>query len=287
MKNPDHTRAVGQLLIAALLWSLAGVLIKGLAWPALAVAGGRGVIAALFLLATTRGLKFTWSRVQVGGAIAYAACTVTFVIANKLTTAANAILLQYTAPVWVALLGAWLLHEKPSRADWWAMVAALGGMSLFFANELRWISVLGNLIGVLSGMCFAVLVILLRKQKDSSAVESIILGNFLAFFIGLPALVAAPALPASGWLVLFALGIVQLGLSYRFYAKAIKHVTALEAVIIPVIEPIFNPLWVLFFFGERPGLLAIIGGTLVLGAVTLRAIAAIRTPRLPVPLGEK
>ena len=86
---------------------------------------------------------------------------------------------------------------------------------------------------------------------------------------------------------MFVLGVVQLGLSYRFYAKAIKHVTALEAVIIPVIEPIINPLWVLLCFGERPGLLALLGGTLVLGAVTFRAVAAIRTPRLPVPLGEK
>jgi len=257
--------------MAALLWSLAGVLIKGLAWPALAVAGGRGLIAALFLLATTRGLKFTWSRVQLGGAVAYASCTVTFVIAN-------AILLQYTAPVWVALLGAWLLHERPAKADWWAMVVALGGMGLFFADELRWISVIGNLVGVLSGVCFAFLVILLRKQKDGSAIESIILGNFLAFAIGLPAITTAPALPARGWIGLLALGVVQLGLSYRFYAKAIKHVTALEAVIIPVIEPIFNPLWVLCFFGERPGPLALAGGVLVLGAVTARALAAIRTP---------
>lgn len=278
MKNPDHTRAVGQLLLAALLWSLAGVLIKGLDWPALAVSGGRGFIAALFLLATTHGLKFTWSRVQVGAAVAYASCTVTFVIANKLTTAANAILLQYTAPVWVALLGAWLLHERPTRADWWAIVAAFGGMGLFFANELRWISVVGNLVGVLSGVSFAVMAILMRKQKDGSAVESIILGNLLAFVIGLPAIVTAPALPARGWLLLLVLGVVQLGFSYRLYAQAVRHVTALEAVLIPVIEPVFNPLWVLLFFGERPGALALVGGVIVLGAVTLRAIASIRQP---------
>ena len=278
MKDPAHTRAVGQLLLAALLWSLAGVLIKGLAWPALAVAGGRGFIAALFLVATSRGLRFTWSRVQVGAAVAYASCTVTFVIANKLTTAANAILLQYTAPVWVALLGAWLLRERPTRADWLAIAAALGGMALFFANELRLISVLGNCIGVLSGVSFAVMAILMRKQKDGSAVESIILGNLLAFLIGLPAIATAPALPARGWLLLLVLGVVQLGFSYRLYARAIRHVTALEAVLIPVIEPVFNPLWVLLCFGERPGPLALAGGIIVLGAVTLRAVASIRQP---------
>jgi len=278
VKDPAHTRAVGQLLLAALLWSLAGVLIKGLAWPALAVAGGRGFIAALFLVATSRGLRFTWSRVQIGAAVAYASCTVTFVIANKLTTAANAILLQYTAPVWVALLGAWLLRERPTRADWLAIAAALGGMALFFANELRLISVLGNCIGVLSGVSFAVMAILMRKQKDGSAVESIILGNLLAFLIGLPAIATAPALPARGWLLLLVLGVVQLGFSYRLYARAIRHVTALEAVLIPVIEPVFNPLWVLLCFGERPGPLALAGGIIVLGAVTLRAVASIRQP---------
>ena len=276
MKDPAHTRAVGQLLLAALLWSLAGVLIKGLAWPALAVAGGRGFIAALFLVATSRGLRFTWSRVQIGAAVAYASCTVTFVIANKLTTAANAILLQYTAPVWVALLGAWLIHERPSRADWLAIAATFAGMALFFADELRLTSVVGNLVGVLSGVSFAVMAILMRKQKDSSAVESIILGNLLAFLIGLPAIVTAPALPVSGWLMLVVLGVVQLGLSYRFYARAIRHVTALEAVLIPVVEPVFNPLWVLLFVGERPGPLALVGGVIVLGAVTLRAVASLR-----------
>ncbi len=279
MKNPDHTRAVGQLLVAALLWSTAGVLIKGIAWPPLAVAGGRGIIAALFLLATSRGLKFTWSRVQVGAALAYVGCTVTFVVANRLTTAANAILLQYTAPVWVALAGAWFLGERPTRADWWAIAATFAGMSLFFADELRLTSIVGNLIGALSGVCFAAMAILMRKQKDSSAVESIILGNLFAFVIGLPFIATAPALPARGWIMLLVLGVLQLGLSYRLYSRAIRHVTALEAVLIPVVEPILNPVWVLLFVGERPGPLALVGGGIVLGAVTLRAVASVRSAR--------
>jgi drug/metabolite transporter (DMT)-like permease len=279
VKNPDHTRAVGQLLVAALLWSTAGVLIKGIAWPPLAVAGGRGIIAALFLLATSRGLKFTWSRVQVGAALAYVGCTVTFVVANRLTTAANAILLQYTAPVWVALAGAWFLGERPTRADWWAIAATFAGMSLFFADELRLTSIVGNLIGALSGVCFAAMAILMRKQKDSSAVESIILGNLFAFVIGLPFIATAPALPARGWIMLLVLGVLQLGLSYRLYSRAIRHVTALEAVLIPVVEPILNPVWVLLFVGERPGPLALVGGGIVLGAVTLRAVASVRSAR--------
>lgn len=282
-RNPDHTRAVGQLLAAALLWSLAGVLIKGIGWPPLAVAGGRGVIAALFLVATTRGLNFTWSRVQVGAALAYVGCTVTFVVANRMTTAANAILLQYTAPIWVALFGAWFLGERPTKADWWAIGATLVGMSLFFADELRLSSVVGNLIGVSSGVCFAGVAILMRRQKESSAVESIILGNVFAFIIGLPFMVTAPGLTSEGWILLGILGVVQLGLSYKLYSKAIRHVTALEAVLIPIIEPIFNPVWVLLFVGERPGKLALIGGAVVLGAVTWRAIVSIRSSQAAQP----
>ena len=218
---------------------------------------------------------------QLGAAVAYVACTVSFVVANRLTTAANAILLQYTAPVWVALLGTWFLGERTTRADWWAILATFAGMGLFFADELRLTSVLGNLVGVFSGVCFAGVALLLRKQKAGSAVESIILGNLLAFVIGLPFLATAPALPARGWLMLLVLGVVQLGLSYRLYSQAIRHVTALEAVLIPVVEPIFNPVWVLLFVGERPGPLALAGGVIVLGAVTLRAVASLRPARQP------
>jgi len=276
VKNPAHTRAIGLLVLAALCWSLGGLLIKSVGWPPLAVAGGRGFIAGLFLVATSRGLKFHFSRAQVTGAICYGACTVTFCVATKLTTAANAILLQYTAPVWIALFGAWLIGEHPTRADWWTIAVALGGMTLFFADSLDLTAVLGNSIAVVSGLCFAGMVIALRKQKDSSVVESIILGNLVAFLVGLPWIVRAPMLPATGWAAMLALGVVQLGISYWLYARAIKHVTALEAVLIPVIEPILNPIWVLLMLGERPTSLALFGGAVVLSAVTLRAIASIR-----------
>ena len=261
--NAAHNRAVLLLIGAALCWSLGGLLIKAITWSPLAVAGGRGLIAALFLLATNRGLKFHFSKVQVFGALAYAGCTVTFCAATKLTTAANAILLQYTAPVWIALFGVWFLGERATRADWATIAAVLAGMALFFAD----------------GLCFAAMTIALRKQKDSSAVESIILGNLLAFVIGLPWIISAPALPPSGWVALLLLGTVQLGFSYWLYAIAIRQVTALEAVLIPVIEPILNPVWVLIAMGEKPTRLALLGGAVVLVAITLRAVASVRARR--------
>ena len=267
---------MGQLILAALCWSAGGLLIKSVDWPPLAVAGGRGIIAALFLAATNRPLRFHFSPMQLLGAVAYAACTVTFVIATKMTTAANAILLQYTAPVWIALLGAWFLGERATRRDWLTIVIVLLGMGLFVADGLKLTSLTGNLIGASSGVAFAIMTLALRKQKNGSPVESISLGNLLAFVVGLPEIIGAPALPPVGWLSLTALGCVQLGVSYWLYARAIRHVTALEAVLIPVIEPLLNPVWVLLVYHERPSTLALLGGTMVLSAVTWRGLSTLR-----------
>ncbi|WP_415909045.1 EamA family transporter [Oleiharenicola sp. Vm1] len=129
-----------------------------------------------------------------------------------------------------------------------------------------------------SGVAFALMIVLLRLQKDDIPLGSIILGNFLGFLIGLPAIVSAPAPDARSLVALLLLGVVQLGVAYLLYARAIRHVTALEAVLIPVIEPILNPLWVMLVLGEKPSGLALLGGAIVLGAVTWRAAASIRRP---------
>ena len=278
MTDPAHQKSVGLLLAAALCWSLGGVLLKSVDWPPLAVAGGRGLIAAGFLLAVRgRTLRFTWSPLQLGTAVAYAGCTVLFAAANKLTTAANAILLQYTAPVWVALFGAWLLGERASRADWYTIAAAFVGMAIFLYDGLRLHDLAGILVSIASGVCFAAMILLLRKQKDGSPIESVILGNVLGFLAGLPAMLSAGSLPPGrSLLALLLLGVVQLGVPYLLYVRAIRHVTALEAVLIPVIEPILNPLWVMLALHEQPSPLALLGGAIVLGAVTLRATASIR-----------
>jgi len=281
-----HRRAVGQLVVAALCWSVGGVLIKAIPWSGLAVSGGRGLIAALFLFCTNRRLRFHFSLPQILGAVGYAGCTVLFCVANKYTTAANAILLQYTAPVWVALLGAWFLSERTTPADWLTIVIVLGGMSLFFAGQLELTHALGNGLALLSGVSFAGMTLALRQQKDGSAVESIILGNLLAFIVGLPALIQSAPLTPLGWAALATLGILQLGVAYWLYARAIRHVSALEAVLLPVIEPILNPLWVLLAIGEKPAPLALAGGVIVLTAVTARAVSGIRRPRSIPPAAE-
>ena len=279
MRDPAHTRSVGLLVGASLCWSLAGVLFKYVEWPGLAAAG-RGLIAGTFLLVVCwRSLRFTWSPLQLGAALVYTVCTLLFALANKMTTAANAILLQYTAPVWAALLGAWVLRERPTKGDWVTVAIVLGGLSLFLYDGLQIGRLAGIFVALGSGIGFAAMPVLLRKQPDGATLEPVVLGNFFAALVGLPWLLSAPPLPASGWIALCLLGVIQLGFAYLLYSRAIRHVTALEAVLIPVLEPVLNPLWVMLALGERPTPPALLGGAIVLGAVTIRAIASIRHPR--------
>ncbi len=267
----ERTRAVLCLLLCALLWSTGGVLIKGVNVHPLALSGARSAIAALFMWAVLRRPRFTWSRTQIAGALAYGVTVLLYVSAVKLTTAANAILLQYTAPIYIALFGASFLHEKATWIDWLSIVITLGGMALFFREGLASKNLVGDLLALASGLTFAFMNILLRKQKDGSPLESVLLGNALAAVVGLPFL--SRGLPTlQGWLSLLLLGIFQLGLSYVLYSVAIKHVTAMEGVLFSTLEPIINPIWVMLVIGERPSAWAIVGGALVLLAVTGRGI---------------
>jgi drug/metabolite transporter (DMT)-like permease len=195
-----------------------------------------------------------------------------FVVSNKLTTAGNAILLQYTAPVYVALFGYMFLGEKSTLIDWLTIFIMLGGLALFFLDDLSFDGYLGNALAILSGMSFAALTISLRKQKDNNPSDSILLGNILTLIIGLPIIISETSFNLHSTILILVLGIIQLGVPYIFYTTAIKHVTALDAIIFPVIEPILNPILVFFILGEALGPWAFLGGSLVLGSVVFRGI---------------
>jgi drug/metabolite transporter (DMT)-like permease len=218
-------------------------------------------------------LRIDWSPAQLGGAVAYAATVTLFVVATKWTTAANAILLQYTAPVYVAFLGRWFLGEKTRRVDWLTLIAVLGGMTLFFFGHLSLRGWWGNLAALGSGFSFAWLVLFLRRQKDASPLASIFLGNLLAAFVAIPALLHSAPATTFSWVGLLLLGVVQLGLPYVLYSTAIRYVTAMEALLIPTVEPVLNPVWVFLFVGERPTSTALIGGAVIIGAVLARGSA--------------
>ena len=273
------------LLLAALCWSLGGVLIKSIDWPPMAIAGGRSAIAIPMILLCIGRPRFTFSHAQIGGALGYAGTVVLFVFATRMTTAANAIFLQYTAPVYVALIGRWYLGERASRIDWLVIAVALAGIALFFLDRLTVAGLWGNILALGSGLAFALVALFLRKEKAGSPVASILLGNVIVALAGAPFIFQAPSLGGDGLWRLVLLGAVQLGLPYVFYATAIKQVSALEATLIPMLEPVLNPLWVMLALGEWPGPWAIVGGLLVLSAVLGRGMIMMRTgpPMIPPP----
>ena len=197
-EDAARARAMLLLVLTAVFWSFGGILIKWVQWHPMAISGMRSAIGALTILAVFRRTRFTWSRDQVGCAVAYAGTVTLFVVATKLTTAANAILLQYTAPVHVALFGPWLLGEPSRRRDAVSIVVLLGGMSLFFLDQLSPAGFWGNIAALGSGVCFGWLTLLLRRQKGGSGIESILLGNLLAAAIGLPFMFGSMP-DARGW----------------------------------------------------------------------------------------
>lgn len=269
IKTP-RAKAILYLVIASVLWSTGGMLIKLVDWNPVAIAGTRSGIAALVMLAFVRKPKFSMSKTQIAGAAFYMSTVVLFVIANKLTTAANAILLQYTAPIWVAVLGVWVLKEKTLRVDWLAIFVVMAGMVLFFIGDLGGGALAGNLLSILSGLFLALTVIFMRLQKDGSQIEMTLLGNIMTFMVSIPFILQS--MPDFKSMVgILILGIFQLGISYTLFSLAVRHVSALEAILIPVIEPILNPIWVFLATGERPGALALVGGLIVVLAVTLRS----------------
>lgn len=264
------TRKKALLVIAlvAILWSSGGVLIKLVSWNPLALAGIRSLIGAVFLLLVARGRRFNFSPMVLAGALAYAATLITFVAATKLTTAANAILLQYTAPIYVALLGGWFLREHINWKDWLAIFAVLGGMAFFFLGKLSLTGMNGNLLAISSGLFFAWLVLLLRKQKDANPLQSIIMGNILTFLIGLP-FCRDLQLTKGNIAGILALGIFQIAIPYFLYSIAIRYVRAFDAILVMTLEPILNPIWVWLIIAEVPGLWSIVGGLIVITAILL------------------
>ncbi|AEH51941.1 DMT family transporter [Pseudothermotoga thermarum] len=265
----ERTKGIFYLIIASTLWSFGGVLIKLVNWNAMAIAGTRSLIAVFVLVLYLKRFKLNFTKDMIVAACFYSLMVITFVAANKLTTAANAIFLQYTAPVYVAIFGTLILKEKMVIFDYLALAFVFFGMFLFFFGRISSGSMLGNFFAVLSGLAFGLFIVFLRKQKDAKPAESVVLGNFFTAVVGLPFLFRQP-ITTTNVVGIILLGTVQLGISYIFYSIAITKVTAFEASLIPVIEPILNPIWVFLSTGEYPSKFALIGGTIIVGSITLR-----------------
>ncbi len=269
--TPKRSVALLFLVFTAILWSAGGLLIKLVSLNPIAIAGFRSIIAALLILCFIKKPDIKFTPIKLAAAFMYAATVISFVCATKMTTAANAIIIQYTAPIYVVIFGALFFKEKVKWYDIITIIVILGGMILFFLDKLSPGGLMGNLIAAFSGITFAFTALLLRFQKDDSPLDRIFWGNVLTAIISIPFMFQT--LPNTKSLIgLCLLGVFQLGFSYILFSLAIKNVSALEAVLIPMIEPILNPIWVAIFLNEIPGIYSIIGGLVVVSIIVLRCV---------------
>lgn len=275
-------RSRWMLLGAALSFSTGGAAIKLSGWSGLQVAGGRSLIAALVLLLLVPAARRGLSRRTVVVSVAYAATLFLFVLANKLTTAANAIFLQSTSPFYVLLLSPWLLKE-PRRRDDLVVLAVMGaGMSLFAfsgdaASAIATDPALGNVLALASGVSWACTVMgfrwLARHGEGGGAESAAVMGNLLVAAVALPMVGSALEVgTTTDWACVLWLGVVQIGLSYMLVARGMRRVDALEASILLMAEPALSPLWAWWVHGERPTAFAIAGGLVLIGALVGRSV---------------
>jgi drug/metabolite transporter, DME family len=271
------------VLAAALLWSTGGLFIKATPLDAYELSFGRSLLAALTVALLTRHEGFRLNLVTAIAAVLYAALLLLFVVANKLTTAANAIFLQYTAPVYVLLLEPIFYGERFRRADAYVVLACVCGMSLFFVGQLRPQDVAGNLTALASGLCFAFFLLLLRHPRAGrvNRASSVIYGNLLLCLVTAPSFAGAlDELTLRDLLIVGYLGLFQIGLAYTLFTVGIaRGVRALDAGVVGYIEPILNPVWVFLFIGERPSGWALVGGSIIVAAVLTHALMLARRAR--------
>jgi drug/metabolite transporter (DMT)-like permease len=273
MKTASSPAILGTLsmMACAFLWSTAGLFIKVLDWNPFLIAGMRSLIAFCFLLAIIRTVRLSWSWPLVWAALSNAATMLLFVGANKTTTAANAILLQYLAPVFTAILSVVFLKERIRREQFIVLFVAPFGMYLIFMDRLAPGQMLGNILALTSAITFALMFIFTRKQKEGNPLQSLMAAHAVTAVIALTVAVFLP-LPRFTLVSLAsitALGAFQIGLASVFFSYGIRRVTAVSANLIALIEPVFNPVWVYLVLGEAPTVKTVLGGAVIIGSVSV------------------
>ena len=268
---------------AAFLWSTGGLFIKWNTLTGLELSFCRSLFAMLTIAFLTRREGFGLNGVSAIASVLYAVLLVLFVLSTKATTAANAIFLQYTAPVYVLIFEPLIYKEQFRLRDLVTVLACLGGMGLFFVGQLRPQDIEGNVMALASGLCFAFYFLLLRhpRAREVNRASSVIYGNLLAVIAlawwGLPALLN---LNRHNALSVTYLGVVQLGISYALFTKGMSRgVRSLDAGIICYIEPVLNPVWVFLVLGERPSAWALLGGAIIIVAVIIHMLLDARGKR--------
>jgi drug/metabolite transporter (DMT)-like permease len=277
-------RRKGILLIAgaALLWSSGGIGIKAIADPALKVTFYRSLFAAIALLLFLRRARWQRTASFAVAVVCYAACLTTFVVATKWTTAANAIFLQYAGVVWVLLLSPVVVHEPMRGRDAAAIAVALAGMALFFVGKFEARGMAGNAMALLSSVFFALLILSLRREQQA-AQAAVTWGNVACAAAMLPFVGRDLSLTPKSFAILAFLGVFQIGVAYALFVRGLAHVTATQASLTGMLEPVANPIWVFLIVGERPSAYAVAGAVIVLAAIAWHTLAGEATADLPAP----
>lgn len=283
----DRRKGILFIVAAALLWSTGGIGIKGVADSALKVTFYRSLFAAIALLIlfgrNVWGVRRWHSTTAFAAAIiSYGACLTTFVIATKWTTAANAIFLQYAGVVWVLILSPVVLKEPMRSRDVIAITFAIAGMALFFVGKFETRGMAGNAMALLSSVFFAALILALRREQ-AAAESAITWGNVVTAAAIFPFVANDLALTPKSTGALLFLGVFQIALAYVFFVRGLKHVTATQASLTGMLEPVANPIWVLLFLGERPSAYAIAGGIVVLAAIGWHTLKGEPASEMPAP----
>lgn len=268
-------RHQGVLLVlgAALLWSTGGLGIKAISEPPIKIAFYRSAFAAVALFLILRPRVRRWSPAFLAALATYAACLISFVVATKWTTAANAIFLQYAGVVWVLLLSPVVVREPLRLPDAVAVAVALAGMALFFVGRFG-PGGRGDWMALASSFFFAGLVLSLKREGEGGAEAAVTWGNVLAVAALFPFVVRDLSISPRSAAILVFLGVFQLACAYALFVRGLKHVTATRAALVGMIEPVANPIWVFLFVGERPSAFALAGGAIVLGAIAWRTLVA-------------
>ena len=266
------TKGTIAMIVTALLWSIGGIFIKLVPWNPLAIAGLRGVLGGLvmFVYLRFRGIKPVINKDSIKIAVALAGVCSTFVAANKLTTAANAIVIQYCAPVYVLLYIAFVQKKKLRPLDIAVVPITILGVSLCFIGQMGNGHLAGDIVAVISGVFFAAMFIFSEGVSEQTRASGIMQGQFLTAIIGLPVLFATkPAFTPTAIGGILILGIFQIGIAYVLYSIAIKNAPLLTCSLLAVLEPLLNPVWVFLFAGENPGIWSLVGGLIVVVVITL------------------
>lgn len=265
------------VLCAAVCFSLGGLLVKLVPWHPLSIGCARSAIAALELLIymKLRGHRIRINRSVLIGGIAIGATSALYVCANKLTTAANTILLQYTAPVFIILLSWILFSEKPDKIDVISTVVLSFGVVLFFLDSLSTGGMLGNILALTSGVTYAVM-FMMKKFSGSDTLSSVLIGCLFGVLLGLPWLVRETDFSVPAVSGVCVIGLIQFGLAYICMAEGLQKTPALTASLISMVEPILNPILVAIVLSEKIGTVAFIGAVIVIGGVLVNNILKAR-----------